>query len=244
MSQEASGIPLKTLIGAALAGRRVDLRSAFHVTIPSAGMPDGDDGDDGDDGGDGGGDDDGDDGSGGDDDPKSKPDDIKDPDKKRLSDEAAANRVKAKEAQAALDAALKRIKEFEDKDKGELEKAQGDLQEATAKLEKANAALEKNAVELAFFRSGAASLFVDADAALQLLDLSEIKPDEDGVVDKKAVREAADALLKEKAWLAAKGDDDDDGKDDLPNSGKPTTKKKSGELDVEALAKKFPALRR
>lgn len=245
MSRIASGISdnVRELINAKFPPK-FDLRSAFIAALAPAGMPEGD-------GGEGGEDDDDDDveagdqggGTGGDGTGADDKGDVKDPEKKRLSDEAAANRVKAKNLQKELDAARAKIKEAEDKDKSELEKAQSDLKEAQAKADKLasnNAIISKR---LAFYDSGAAALFKNPKTALKLLDVSDLEPDDDGEYDNDEVKKRAEALLKAEPYLAASEGDGKD--DDTPASGDPNNKKKGDKAkNAEALAKKFPALRR
>jgi hypothetical protein len=178
---------------------------------------------------------------------------VKDPDKKRLSDEAAQHRNRAKAAEKERDEALTKLRELEDKDKTESEKNKRDAEEAKAKAAKAEAKLKEQAVKLAFFDCGAAALFHDAGDALSLLEKMEgfkdIKPDDEGVVEGKAIRTLADDLLKQKPYLAKReGDDQGSSSGGLGGdtaSGRPNNSKKSkDQVDYEALAKKFPALRR
>jgi hypothetical protein len=168
---------------------------------------------------------------------------IKDPDKKRLADEAAKHRLTAKEQKSRADAAEKLLRELEDKDKSELEKAQRDLAEVQATVEKLQATVSTQAVKLAFFESGAASLFKNPAKALRLLDLDDLKPNEEGEMDAKEVKARADALLKSDGYLAADGSND--GGDDKPG-GSPNNGRKNRGKDAEAtrqkLAAKFPAL--
>ena len=254
MSREASGALSQEVIdsiASVIAFKwedAFDLRSAFLPILNVSGMPDGDEDDDDDDGSggddDGGSGDDGDDGSSGDGDTNKG--DIKDPDKKKLSDEAAKHRNAAKAEKQRADAAEKRLRELEDKDKSELEKAQRDAKEATARAEKAEAALAKQAHRIAFYEGGAAALFKNPATALRLLadDLKDIEPDDDGVVDPKAVKEAADALLKAEPYLGKGDDDGGSNKGDGQPSGRQTNgKSKTGDLEKEKLASKFPALR-
>lgn len=246
MSRKASGISatVQDIIDQLLPPK-FDLRSAFDAALAPAGMPEGDGGDDDGDGGDdgSGGDDKDDDGTGGAGDGK---DTIKDPEKKRLSDEAAAHRVKAKEAQKELEKAQAKLKELEDKDKSELDKTKSDLEAANAKIAKLEAAQKTAAVKLAFFDSGAAALFKNPSTALKLLDLDGIEPDEDGEVDSKEIKKRADALVKEEKYLAKGSDDDKDDDGDKPPSGGTNNGKRGNkdDLNKDALAKKFPALRR
>jgi hypothetical protein len=170
-------------------------------------------------------------------------DDIKDPEKKRLSDEAAAHRVRAKAEKDRADAAEAELRKLTDKDKSELEKAQRDLKETTARAEKAEAQVSDMTLRLSFYESGAAALFKDHEDARKLLDFSTLKPGDDGTYDKKEVKALADALLKAKPYLAA-SDGSDNGSNSTNNQsgGDPQNGRKGKTPDNAALVKKFPAL--
>lgn len=233
----------------------IDLRRAWIPTITFANSPADDgkkDDDDKDDKGDGSGSDDGNGGSGASgsgasgQDGSTDTDDVKDPEKKRLSDEAANRRIQLKAEKERADKAELELRKLTDKDKSELEKAQRDLVEITKKAERLESVTMAQAVKLSFFESGAHALFRKPETALKLLDLSDLKPDDDGNVDNAEVKKRAEALLKTDAYLAAdetsSGDDDGDKRaSGQPNNG---TKKNGKEADKEALMKKFPALRR
>lgn len=168
---------------------------------------------------------------------------VKDPDKKRLSDEAAKHRQTAKEAKAELASTQKKLREIEDKDKSELEKAQRDNVEKDRLIAEKDAIISKQAVQVAFVMSGAAALFRDSEDALRLLDLSDLKPNEDGEIDRKEVKSRAEALLKAKGYLAPDGSND--GGDGTPG-GSPNNGRRGKKADEAAtrqkLAAKFPAL--
>lgn len=229
-----------------------DLRFAFASAVPWASRPEGDgEGGTGAGTGEGGSTDDGkndDDGTGGTGDGETGSEEtggeIKDPDKKRLSDEAAAHRNRAKAEKERADKLAAELKALTDKDKSELEKAQRDLAELKPKLDAALATIKDQAVQLAFFESGAAAQFKNATLARKNLDLDGIEIDDDGNVDAKAIKAKADALLKEHPYLAADGEHSGGAGGDTA-SGRPNNGKKSkDQVDYEALAKKFPALRR
>ena len=227
-----------------------DLRFAFASAVPWAGRPD--DGGDGGSGTDGAGtgdpnadDDDGNDGSTGsttgDDNTGG---DVKDPEKQRLSQEAANWRTKLRDAEKLLEEQGKKLREIEDKDKSELEKAQRDLKEATEELGKLRKERKDFAVKMAFFESGAAALVKNAAMVLKNLDLDGIEPDDDGQVDSKKIKSMTEAFLKEHPYMAADEEHSAGAGGDQP-SGRPNNGKKSkDQVDYEALAKKFPALRR
>lgn len=168
-------------------------------------------------------------------------DDIKDPEKKRLSDEAAKYRTERNDMKAELDEARKRLKEIDDADKSELEKAQSDLADAQAETDKLRTQVRDQAIELAFFTSGAASLFKNAATARRLMDLDSLKVDEDGKVDDKAVKKMAEDLLKSEPYLAAS---EGEGSSGDKEGGSPSNRRrKSGDdASKEKLKAKYPAL--
>jgi hypothetical protein len=240
MSKEASGSYeeiLKDVMGL------FDLRDAFSSPLSFAGEDDGgDDGDDGSDDTDGTEEDDSSTDDGDDDGSASGSDkDIKDPEKKRLSEEAAAARVKAKQERKLREAAEKELRDLKDAAKPEEERKNARLQE----LEEMVPKFQQMAVENALFRAGAFDRFVDPEAALKFLDLSEFEV-EDGEVDADAVTAKVDDLLKRKPYLAKTSSDDDDD-DTSSTSGPSLNRRRNGDKSkngYEELAKKFPALRR
>lgn len=222
-----------------------DLRGAFAKLAAYA--PEDDDDDKEDEGGDGSS------GTGADDDESGKDssesktgkDAIKDPEKKKLSDEAAKYRRELRDTKARAEAAEKRAKEFEDKDKSELELAQSGLKEMTERAEKAEAKLAEQALDLAFFRSGASALLNRPDQAAKLMDLKSLTPDEEGEYDSKEIMKTVEDWLKANPHFTAStdsGDDDDDA--DKPNSGRPSTERaRNGKkANDQKLVDKFPAL--
>jgi len=220
-----------------------DLRSAFEFSVvsrPEGGDDDDkDDDDQGTDNGDGGNDDDdasGDDGDTG--------DALKDPEKKRLHDEAAKYRNERNTLKQELSELQKKQRELEDAEKTELQKAQRDLEEVTKRADTAEAKLADANVELAFFKCGVAGQFRDPADALRFMDLKDIKVDDDGKVPTKDIKKAAEDLLKEKPYLG-RGDDDDSGDKggSTQASGRQTNGRKGDQdADKAALAKKYPAL--
>jgi len=222
-----------------------DLRFAFASAVPWAGRPDGDDDGSGTGTGEGTDSDNDDDASGAEGEGSEETGgEIKDPDKKRLSDEAAAHRNRAKAEKERADKLAAELKTLQDKDKSELEKAQRDLAELKPKLDAANATIKAQAVRLAFFESGAAKQFKSTTLVLKNLDLDGIEVDDEGNVDTKIIKAKADAFLKEHPYLAA-DEEHSGGAGGETASGRPNNGKKSkDQVDYEALAKKFPALRR
>lgn len=174
-------------------------------------------------------------------------DPVKDPDKKRLSDEAAKYRNERNAAKKELEDAQKRLREIDDASKSELEKAQRDLTEATEKLDRIESTSTVQARKLAFYESGASGLFKNPRHALQLLDLSDLNLNDEGEFDTEEVKKKADQLLKESPYLGVDSESDDTG--DTGSGGNPTggaprngRRKKEEEARQAALRKKFPAL--
>lgn len=170
--------------------------------------------------------------------------DIKDPERKRLSDEAARYRNTSKAEKERADAAEKRLRELEDKDKSELEKAQRDLQEATSTIEKQDKVIGRLALEVAFYTSGAVGMFRDAEDARRMIDLSDLKPDEEGNFDKAEIKKRCDDLVKAKPYLAPT--DGSDGEGERQPGGTPSNGRRKTGKEAEAtkakLQSKFPAL--
>lgn len=169
-------------------------------------------------------------------------DDVKNPRLKELSDEAAKRRVEAKAEKDRADALAAKLREYEDKDKSELEKAQRDAKELGDKVETLEAQLSTAQLELSFFRSGAAAQLQDPADALKFLDLTSIKAGDDGTLPDKEVLAAVNDLLKRKPYLAKSPGDNGDGPDD-PSGRTSNSRKGKKDLDRQTLEEKFPALK-
>lgn len=166
---------------------------------------------------------------------------IKDPEKKRLSDEAAAQRVKARDEKTRADTAEAKLREIEDKNKTALEVAERDRDEARSRAEKAEGQVAEMSLRLSFYESGAAGLFQNPNHVRKLLDLSSLKANEDGEYDSKEVKALADAFLKENPYLGRREDDEGGSKS---SGGQPSNGRKKTKDDTSQarLMKKFPAL--
>lgn len=223
-----------------------DLRGAFAKLAAYA--PEDDDDDKEDEGGDGSS------GTGADDDESGKDssesktgkDAIKDPEKKKLSDEAAKHRTAARTEKSRADAAEAKLKELEDKDKSELEIMKRDVTELKERAEKAEAKLAEQALDLAFFRSGASALLNRPDQAAKLMDLKALTPDDEGEYDPKEILTTVEEWLKANPHFKADTDsgEDDDDSADKPNSGRPSSERgRNGKKATDQkLVEKFPAL--
>lgn len=160
--------------------------------------------------------------------------------------EKARSRMKAADRRAAE--LERRLKEFEDKDKSEgqrLAEENNALKETVADLtEKVRKSMLQNA-----FLTSSDYTWHDADAALALADLSEVM-DEDGEVNKKALKAALKALAESKPFLVKKQGDEGDGGGSSSggngasgsSTGSPkNNSNKKGLTDAE-LARLYPAL--
>ncbi len=152
----------------------------------------------------------------------------------------AADRAKSA-AEAALLETQKKLREFEDKDKTELERAKRDADEFKAQAEAAQTALKQARVNNAFLTHNAYS-WHNPETALSLLNLSEVTISDDGKVT--GLDKAIEALAKSDPYLLKEQDTKGS---DLPPSGSKVgsgTKDKGGSADREKLLAKYPALRR
>lgn len=156
-------------------------------------------------------------------------------------------------ADSARVAAEKKVKEFEDASKSELDKAKSDLAEATAASKKLAEDLKASKIHNKFLASNKHT-WHDAETALQLLDLSEVEVSEDGKV--KGLEDAIEALAKAKPFLISgeggKGDSEKSKKQSDSGAGGQASGKQppaNGSNDKRsqeraALLKKYPQLAR
>jgi len=148
-------------------------------------------------------------------------------------------RMKAADRRATE--AEKKVKEYEDKDKSDTERSAERIKE----LEAATSAKDKEIRDLrlqnAFLSSNDQS-WHDPDLAVQHADLSEVLND-DGSVDKKALKRALDALAKDKPFLvkATTAEPETPGGPSGEPVGTGKTKSKKT-IDEDALRKKYPSL--
>ena len=220
-----------------------DLRSAFAYLVP-AGMPDGDEDEDGDEDDTDEGDDDA--GSAGE---SSGSEDVKDPEKKRLSDEAAKYRKERNQIRKELDEQKAWRKEQEDKDKSEVEKLTGDVKTLTEERDTWKETAEQLAIQNHVNKVARKFNVSDVDYLEHLLVRNKaLELNED--LDIEGLEDKVKELVKEKPTLVASSEDDEDEEEDrdstATSSGRSVNgKKKTGkEADREALYKKYPALRR
>lgn len=168
-------------------------------------------------------------------------------------DDAASEleRVKArmKAADRRASKAEAKVKEFEDANKSEADKAKEAAEAANKERDSLKEALAAARLQVAFLATSTHT-WADPEDALELAQrrgyLEDVVDEEDGSIDKKALKAALDKLAKEKPHLVkASSDDDDDDEVTRPPAtpGSQKKKKKSkADLDEAKLRRKYPAL--
>ena len=165
---------------------------------------------------------------------------VRNPKLKALSDENAKRRQQLKDAkQREADLAAK-LKEYEDKDKSDVDRATGEA----AELKKTNEALagtnRKLALQLAFSLDRKYD-WHDGAAALRLLDLDGVEIDEDGEVT--GMTEAIKTLATKHPYLVKPKDDGGPGSGSTGSGQPPNGRKTKQGTQREVLEKKYSALR-
>ena len=165
---------------------------------------------------------------------------VRNPKLKALSDENAKRRQQLKDAkQREADLAAK-LKEYEDKDKSDVDRATGEA----AELKKTNEALagtnRKLALQLAFSLDRKYD-WHDGTAALRLLDLDGVEIDEDGEVT--GMTEAIKTLATKHPYLVKPKDDGGPGSGSTGSGQPPNGRKTKQGTQREVLEKKYSALR-
>jgi hypothetical protein len=188
----------------------------------------------------------GDDGENEGDKPKVDPDKNIDAKLQDLEEEKERHFRRRKETEAENETLRKRLKELEDKDKGDDEK----LSEELASLKSENStlmeSLRERTLEVAFLKDNEYE-WHSPGRALALADLSKVEIDEDGTVH--GLKDALKALAKSDPYLV-KGEQEKKEKEENPpstdtkNPSKRERKGKSEEERRQELARKYPALRR
>jgi hypothetical protein len=168
-----------------------------------------------------------------------------------LSKESKKRRLALKAEKKRADDLEARLKAIEDKDKTEVERATTAQSEAEKRLQTLEPRLKEAERKLVFFESGLSAQFQNPAHALRLIDVSDIDDDDPEALSE-AMKEKAEALLKESPYLklaagSSNGDSDDSKGDD--KSGPPdtttgsTSRGKKGKPDNNAaLMNRFPAL--
>ena len=237
MSQRLSSTRKHPITGEDIAPLWFDQNGiAFYPLMGAAPDDDDEDGDDED-----GSDDDGDDGDGGEDGSEGQDKSGNGGKITQEQFEALEKRMKAADKRASE--AEKRAKALEDKDKDEATKTAERLTEVEAELKAAKETVSDLTLKNAFLSSNDVA-WHDPDVALSNADLSEVLQD-DGTVDKKALKKALEDLSKSKPFLVKPKEDGDD-KDEPSgptgvNAGSGKKHKKEA-LDEQRLREKYPAL--
>lgn len=157
--------------------------------------------------------------------------------------EALRERMKAADRRAST--AEQKVKDHEKEGLSDLQKAQT---EATEHKEAATVLANENRdlkMRVAFLTSNDVT-WHDPEAALRLADLSEVLDDE-GSIDKVALKKALTDLAKSKPFLVKQetASDDNDGEERPPSGGSVgSSKKKEAVKNTDALLRKYPALQR
>lgn len=226
------GITSTGIIIPVIMGADPDPNKPDDTDNPEGGSGDGGDGGNGDGTGDGGG-----------------GDSSTTPGKVYTEDDIQAVLRRMQAADRAKSAAELKVREFENKNKTELEKAQSDLAEVTAKAEAAEKALLETRIHNKFLASNKYN-WHDPETALKLLDLADVEVKEDGSVD--GLDKAIESLAKAKPFLV-----NGDGKKQEPKNnggqggGRPSGSQppangggKDRDKDRARLLEKYPQLSR
>lgn len=139
---------------------------------------------------------------------------------KKQSIELAKVRTEAKDRRLKLRALEKADADRKKSDMDELERVQTELQEVAGERDGLKTRVSKLMLDAAIVIQAVALGFADPNDAIGLVDMAGIEQDEE-TYEVTGVKEALEALAKEKAYLL-KQDDDSDG------PGTPTSKKKGG----------------
>lgn len=151
--------------------------------------------------------------------------------------EALANRMKA--ADRAKAAAEAEVRKFKDKDKSELQRATDRVTELESESKKLSEDNNKLRIQNAFLSTNSYT-WHDPDDALNLADLSGVKVDEDGNVDKDALKAALAALAKAKPHLVKASNGSGPSGD--ANAGRKRSGSNKDEKSRRAqIAKRFPS---
>lgn len=151
--------------------------------------------------------------------------------------EATQARMKAADKRAAE--LQVKLKEFEDKDKSDLEKAQNLVQEVTAERDKLAGRIREMALQNAFLTDNKYT-WHDPRDALRLMDMEGVEVDDDGKVQ--GLKPAIEKLAKAKPHLI-KQDGDGNGSSAASGSANNGTRKGGAQQPKRNYSSRFPALR-
>lgn len=154
--------------------------------------------------------------------------------------EAIKARMRAADRRAA--AAEAKAKEYEDKDKSEGQRLSEENESLKSEVETLKKSLQEQRLQNAFLTSNDYT-WQDAEAALRLADLSGVV-DEDGEVDKAALKKALKALAEGKPFLVKTQEGNGESKNGPSGSSTGSSKnnrQQSGPSEDE-LRRRYPAL--
>lgn len=161
--------------------------------------------------------------------------------------EAMEKRMKAADRRA--EAAEKKVKDAERAEQDEVTRLKGDLEDRDAELNKVREETQSLRLSVAFLSANKVN-WHDPDTAMALAQSGgylEDVTDEDGMVDKKALKSALEKLSKEKPYLVKKEKSDGEGDDKDGPSGEPAGGRSANNKDKaarkEQLRQRFPAIR-
>lgn len=162
-----------------------------------------------------------------------------DPRVKELSDENARRRNEAKQLKKDLEEAQAKLKEIDDAGRSETEKLQLQVDELSQQNEKLVKGIESLTIKNAFLADKTRS-WRNPEAALKLIDLSEVSIDDNG--NATGLKEAIKKLSETDSYLLEPKKDD--GTTAQPSGDKtpPGRKKTPQQKSREELERRFPAL--
>lgn len=166
-------------------------------------------------------------------------DDGRDPQRKikALEEEKDRHYTARTKAEQERDEVARRLKEYEDKDKSELERTQGKVEELTNENAALKAQLERLQIDNSFFVENSVQWHDPADAKeFVLRELGEVKVDDKGRVV--GLKEAIEKVAKAKPYLVKP----ETGGERPPASGQPP-RKQGGNASDDEMRRRYPALR-
>ena len=173
-----------------------------------------------------------------------------------LAEELARVRKRMEAADRRASAAEAKVREYDDKDKSELEKAQRDLQETLAVVEDLKKTNNELRIRQAVMADSTIKWKDPEDVFAEIGRMDDLELDEKTGEVKNLKQVLRDLAQRKKHWVETDSSKDDDEDDDTSGGGG-STKKSSGNsgsgnrrkgkddaIDAKALAKKSPHLQR
>lgn len=164
----------------------------------------------------------------------------------KTRDEKKAINKQYREAEAARKAAEARLKEIDDKDKSEVDKAKEAQTAADAKLAKLAEGYKTNAIKSAVEKAARDAKFLDPEDAYKGVDVSDLEAEQDAddpskvTIDPKAVKKLVEDLAKKKPYLTGESNGSGEPSGSRFNGGNNKDPKK---MTQEQLINKYPGLR-